>query len=183
MYAFPHPVLSPIIAEAILSAAWMLILLMIYKVATVVVPGFGWERRILDSVDLDEIALDLIASNPVNEFDEIVRDQVLEDAMNGLFVNAKQPMTIFVTSFDGRRHVIEAKSTDTVDCVKSNVAVVLNIPGHVRFSLRFGGKFLDVKKCLSDYDIVANSSLLLHIPIRGGCGGSGQNPSFASETK
>ena len=81
-------------------------------------------------------------------------------------------MSIFVNSFDGQRHVVDAKCTDSVDSVKTTFASKLGIPGHVRFSLRFGGKFLEGSRILSDYGIQSNSSLIFSLPI---CGGGESN--------
>ena len=157
-------------------AVWIIFLHMINQVLFIMFSKLQWNTtRILDSFTMQDFALETIASRLVDKFDEIVRDQILEDIVNGLFDDMNQIMSIFVKGFDGQCHVVTTERSDTIEC-RSTVISIFGISAHVHISLRFGGKFLESDKFLSDYGIQSNSSFYLSLPICGGCGGCSDDP-------
>lgn len=154
MFVFLLSAISPDVAVSILMAALI-----------VIFSKLRWNTfGNLGSLTLQDFASEIITSRSVDEFGEIVRGQIL----------AK--MSIFVKGFDGHCYAVTTEQNDTIEGVKSTVMATFGIPAHVRISLRFGGKFLESDKFISDYGIQSNSLLYLSLPICGGCGGCSDDP-------
>ncbi|KAL4473671.1 hypothetical protein ABPG74_022535 [Tetrahymena malaccensis] len=85
--------------------------------------------------------------------------------VNGILAHNKQ---IFVKTLTGKTITLNAKGTDTIESIKSQIEDSEGIPP-IQQSLLFAGKQLDDQRNLIYYNITQENTLHLILRLRGGC--------------
>lgn len=76
-------------------------------------------------------------------------------------------MQVFVKTFSGKTLTMEVEPDESIESVKNKLQDKEGIPPNQQRIL-FGGKQLDARKTISDYDIENESTMHLVLRLRGG---------------